>query len=60
PDSPFDFLRQDQPIYSRARFLPPTMLDGATVSSSLIADGCRIGKGCVIENSIIGLRCVIG
>jgi glucose-1-phosphate adenylyltransferase len=59
-DAPFDFLDPENPIFSRARFLPPTLIDGATVSSSLIADGCRIGRGCVIENSIIGLRCVIG
>jgi glucose-1-phosphate adenylyltransferase len=36
------------------------VVDGATISSSLIADGCRIGKGTRIENSVIGLRCVIG
>ncbi len=59
-DSPFDFLNPDLPVYSRARFLPPSLLDGAVVSSSLIADGCRIGKGTVIENSLIGLRCIIG
>jgi glucose-1-phosphate adenylyltransferase len=60
PDAPFNFLSADQPIFSRARFLPPTLIDGASVSSSLIADGCRIGKGTVIENSVIGLRCIIG
>jgi len=59
-NAPFDFLRPDEPVYSRARFLPPSLLDGATVSGSLIADGCRIGKGTIIENSVIGLRCVIG
>ena len=35
-------------------------MDGATVKGSLIAEGCRIGKGALIENSIVGLRCVIG
>jgi len=40
--------------------LPPSVVEGATISSSLIADGCRIGKGARIENSVIGLRCVIG
>lgn len=60
PNAPFDFLRPDEPVYSRARFLPPSLLSGATVSGSLIADGCRIGKGTVIENSVVGLRCVIG
>ncbi len=48
------------PIYSRARFLPPTRLDGAMIRGSLIADGCMIDEGAVIENSIIGLRCLIG
>jgi glucose-1-phosphate adenylyltransferase len=57
---PFDFNSPSAPIYSRPRFLPPTLLEGANVSRSLIADGCRIGKGAVIENSSIGLRCIIG
>jgi glucose-1-phosphate adenylyltransferase len=59
PNPPFDLVQADSPVYSRARFLPPTVVDGATVKESLIADGCRIGKGCIIENSVIGLRCVI-
>ncbi|HEY2838758.1 MAG TPA: glucose-1-phosphate adenylyltransferase [Pirellulales bacterium] len=49
-----------QPIYSRARFLAPTRIAGATIRSSLIADGCDIGEGTTIENSVIGLRCQIG
>lgn len=60
PNPPFDFVSPEAPVYSRARFLPPTLIEGASVKSSLIADGCRIGKGAVIENSVIGLRCVIG
>ena len=48
---PFDFNSPTAPIYSRPRFLPPTLLEGAHVSGSLIADGCRIGRGAVIENS---------
>ena len=35
-------------------------VDGETISRSIIADGCRIGRGAVIENSIIGLRSIIG
>lgn len=57
---PFELASPTSPIYSRARFLPPTRVDGATVTGSLIADGCRIGRGAVIENSVIGLRSVIG
>jgi glucose-1-phosphate adenylyltransferase len=59
-DPPFDFHVPGAPIYTRARFLPPSVLNGATVTRSLIADGCRIGSGVVIENSVIGLRCQIG
>lgn len=57
---PFDLFSADKPVYTRARFLPPTVIDGAKIEGSLVADGCRIGKGTVIENSVIGLRCVIG
>src|SRR5262245_1153684 len=50
----------DALIYSRPRFLPPARVSGATIAHSLIADGCAIGAGCHIENSVIGLRCHIG
>jgi glucose-1-phosphate adenylyltransferase len=50
----------DSPIFSRARFLPPTRIQGSTVDGSVIADGCRVGRNTRIENSIIGLRCIIG
>ena len=58
-DPPFDLTSAEAPIYSRARFLPPTRISGASVQSSLIADGCRIRSGARIENSVIGLRCMI-
>jgi glucose-1-phosphate adenylyltransferase len=57
---PFDFNSPSAPIYSRPRFLPPTRFDDAVVKQSLVADGCKIGRGSVIENSVIGLRCIIG
>jgi len=57
---PFQLMADNAPIYTRARYLPPTRLDDSRISSSLLADGCMIGKGSVIENSVIGLRCDIG
>ena len=57
---PFRFDLENSPIYTRPRYLPPTRVDGATILGSLIADGCNIEKGTVIENSLIGLRCNIG
>lgn len=60
PNPQFDFSLPEAPIYSRPRFLPPTLLQEATIRDSLIADGCQIARGAVIENSVVGLRCVIG
>ena len=60
PNPPFDFATPEAPIYTRMRFLPATLMDGASVRGSLISEGCRIGKGAVIENSVIGVRSIIG
>jgi glucose-1-phosphate adenylyltransferase len=60
PNPPFQLNKPGAPVYSRARFLPPTMVGGAKVNRSLIADGCQIAEDAVIENSVIGVRCVIG
>ncbi len=57
---PFEFATAEAPIYSRARFLPPSRIEGASVRESLVSDGCVIERGAVIENSVIGLRCRIG
>ena len=58
-DPPFDFTFGDHPIFTRPRYLPCSRISGATISHSLIADGCVIGKGSVIENSVIGVRAQI-
>ncbi len=57
---PFELATAEAPIYSRARFLPPSRIEGASVRQSLVSDGCLIEEGAVIENSVIGLRCRIG
>ena len=57
PEAPFTLNSAKAPLYTRARFLPPTRIDSASISGSLIADGCQIESGAVIENSLIGLRC---
>jgi len=58
-ETPFALVSADAPVYSRARFLPPSRIDGATIRGSLVADGCLIGAGAVIEHSVIGVRCHI-
>jgi glucose-1-phosphate adenylyltransferase len=60
PNPPFELTSAEAPIYSHARFLPPAKIEGATIRSSLIADGCQIAPGAVIENSVVGVRCRIG
>lgn len=57
---PFDFNDSVAPVYSRARFLPPSVIEDAQISGTMLADGCQIGRGVVIENSVIGLRTIIG
>jgi glucose-1-phosphate adenylyltransferase len=57
---PFKFVDADAPIYTHARFLPPTRVDGAHITGSLIADGCEIDEGADIQGSVIGLRYKIG
>ncbi len=53
--APFELASSESPIYTRARFLPPSRIDNATISNSLISDGCIIESGAVIENSVLGL-----
>jgi glucose-1-phosphate adenylyltransferase len=57
---PFDFTFGDHPVFTRPRYLPCSRILGATVKNSLLSDGCVIGKGSVIENSVIGVRAQIG
>ncbi len=57
---PFDFVTKEGPVYTRPRFLQCSRIAGATVRDSLLCDGCVIGRGTVIENSVIGVRANIG
>ena len=59
-DPPFEFADAAAPIYTRARYLPSSRIAGATVTDSLVSDGCVIGAGTTIHNSVIGLRTRIG
>lgn len=55
PNPPYDLNDPDRPLYTRARFLPPSSLDGTTMDNVFLADGTRIGRA-RISNSVIGLR----
>lgn len=57
-DAPFNFYDPIRPIYTRPRYLPGSVVDGATLHDVLLTEGCKIGKA-EINHSIIGLRSVI-
>ena len=54
-DLPQFNLFSSNPIYTRARMLPPTKINGSYVSKTIFGDGCIILAD-KIENSIIGNR----
>jgi glucose-1-phosphate adenylyltransferase len=54
-DSPFNFFDPEDPIYTRPRFLPGTIVQNAELNNVLLADGGRI-NGANIHDSIIGIR----
>ena len=55
PNSPFNFYDPIRPIYTHARFLPGSVVDGATLNNVLLAEGSQIHQA-VISDSVVGLR----
>lgn len=59
PHPPFDIYDPDRPIYTRARFLPGSLIESAHLHHVLVGDGCRI-QDATIRYSVIGLRAMVG
>lgn len=59
PEPPFNFYDPDRPIYTHARFLPGSVVNGATLRRVMMADGCRIERA-EITDTLIGLRAIVG
>jgi len=55
PEPPFSFYDKNAPIYTRARYLPPTKLLDCEVTESMIGEG-SILKECTVANSVLGIR----
>ncbi|MCP6757890.1 MAG: glucose-1-phosphate adenylyltransferase [Fischerella sp. CENA71] len=55
PRPPFSFYDEQAPIYTRARYLPPSKLLDCHVTQSIIGEGCIL-KNCRVENSVLGVR----
>src|SRR3954470_17053447 len=52
---PFNLFDAEAPLFTRARYLPPSKMDNCEVRESIISDGCII-SGAKINRSVIGLR----
>ena len=55
PQPPFSFYDENAPIYTRARYLPPSKLLNCTITESMIGEGCIL-KECRVHHSILGIR----
>lgn len=55
PRPPFSFYDEKAPIYTRARYLPPTKMLDCQVTESIIGEGCIL-KECRVNHSVLGVR----
>lgn len=55
----FDLYSRKNRIYTRARILPTTKIEGTTLKNAVIAEGCMINAQ-QVERSVIGIRSRIG
>ncbi len=51
----FNLFDAEAPVYTRARYLPPSKIEDSEIRDSIISDGCII-NGARINNSVVGLR----
>lgn len=54
----YDFFDSSAPIFTHARFLPATKINGAQVREALISDGCIITDAHV-ETAVLGVRSIV-
>jgi len=51
----FNLFDAEAPVYTRARYLPPSKIGNSEINDSIISDGCIV-SGAKITNSVIGVR----
>lgn len=51
----FNLFDAEAPVFTRARYLPPSKIEESQIRDSIISDGCII-SGAGITNSVVGLR----
>jgi len=55
PNPAFSFYDERFPIYTRPRYLPPSKLQDAQVTESIIGEGSLL-KACTIHHCVLGVR----
>jgi glucose-1-phosphate adenylyltransferase len=55
---PYNFFDHLNPIYTHARFLPASKINGAQVNKAIIGEGCIISHA-NIDRAVIGVRSVV-
>lgn len=55
---PFNFFDEDNPIYTRARYLPASKFNGCHFDHVIAAGGCLVDRGS-FKRAVIGVRSVI-
>ena len=51
----FNLFDAEAPVFTRARYLPPSKIEETEINDSIISDGCII-NGARLTNSVVGLR----
>lgn len=51
----FNLFDAEAPVYTRARYLPPSKIEESEIRDSILSEGCII-DGARITNSVVGLR----
>lgn len=59
PDTPFSFYDPERPIYTHARFLPPSRVMNCRLENALVAEGCNLSEA-RISDSVVGIRATVG
>ena len=51
----FNLFDAEAPVYTHARYLPPSKIEHSEIHDSIMSEGCII-SGATISNSLVGLR----
>ncbi len=51
----FNLFDAEAPVFTRARYLPPSKIEDSQIQDSILSDGCIV-TGAAVTNSVIGLR----